>query len=197
MVTTQQNRTVRDGTSATLLLLIVWQNGVSSLTIASLNGHVQVVAELLQHGARVDLQQKVWSLCFSCFVACVRCVQSFIHALRSMYTDCTLQVLFIITLLWSKGQQLSKIEQLALLVTYRWCRVVHHLYCGTLLLIFTIVWQGGLSPLMIASHSGRVQVVAELLQHGARVDMQDEVWSIALSVLLVWELTLMHALHTS
>ena len=39
---------------------------------ASLNGHVQVVAELVQHGARVDMQDKVWSFCISCFelVAC-------------------------------------------------------------------------------------------------------------------------------
>ena len=40
---------------------------------------------------------------------------------------------------------------------------------------FTIVWQDGKSPLMFASQNGHVQVVAELLQHGARSDMQDEV----------------------
>ena len=40
---------------------------------ASLNGHVQVVAELLRHGARVDMQQKVRSCRFLHidFVACV------------------------------------------------------------------------------------------------------------------------------
>ena len=32
-----------------------------------------------------------------------------------------------------------------------------------------------MSPLMMASENGHVQVVAELLQHGASVDMQDEV----------------------
>ena len=32
---------------------------MSPLMFASLNGHVQVVAELLQHGARVDMQDKV------------------------------------------------------------------------------------------------------------------------------------------
>ena len=39
---------------------------------ASLNGHVQVVAELLQHGARVDMPDKVWTFCISRFelVAC-------------------------------------------------------------------------------------------------------------------------------
>ena len=44
--------------------------------------------------------------------------------------------------------------------------------CGTM---FTIVWQGGGSPLIAASLKGHVQVVAELLQHGARVDIQDKV----------------------
>ena len=37
------------------------------------------------------------------------------------------------------------------------------------------VLQDGGSPLMYASHGGHVQVVAELLQHGARVDMQNKV----------------------
>ena len=49
------------------------------------------------------------------------------------------------------------------------------LHCGTMLLIFTIFWQDGWSPLMFASQNGHVPVVAELLQHGARVDMQDKV----------------------
>ena len=55
------------------------------------------------------------------------------------------------------------------------------LHCGTMLLIITIVWQNGRSPLMYASRYGHVQVVAELLQHGAKVDMQDKVWSFHLS----------------
>ena len=42
-------------------------------------------------------------------------------------------------------------------------------------LMFTIVWQDGRGPLMFASLKGHVQVVAELLQHGARVDLQDQV----------------------
>ena len=55
----------------------------------------------------------------------------------------------------------------------RWqCRVVHQLLCGT---TFTIVLQNGWSALMDASLNGHVQVVAELLQHGARVDLQDKV----------------------
>ena len=37
---------------------------------ASQNGHVQVVAELLQHGARVDLQDEVLRFSHD-FVACV------------------------------------------------------------------------------------------------------------------------------
>ena len=47
-----------------IFFTIVWQDEWSSLMLASQNGHVQVVAELLQHGARVDLQQKVWSCRF-------------------------------------------------------------------------------------------------------------------------------------
>ena len=35
------------------------QNGVTSLMLASQNGHVEVVEKLLQHGARVDLQNEV------------------------------------------------------------------------------------------------------------------------------------------
>ena len=40
---------------------------------------------------------------------------------------------------------------------------------------YIIVWQDGWSPLMYASWNGHVQVVAELLQNGAGVDMQDKV----------------------
>ena len=36
-----------------------YQTGWSSLTLASQNGHVEVVDKLLQHGARVDLQDEV------------------------------------------------------------------------------------------------------------------------------------------
>ena len=35
------------------------QTGVSSLMVASFNGHVVVVDKLLQHGATVDLQHNV------------------------------------------------------------------------------------------------------------------------------------------
>ena len=42
-------------------------------------------------------------------------------------------------------------------------------------LMFTFVWQDGWTPLIITSQNGHVQVVAELLQHGARVDLQNEV----------------------
>ena len=42
-----------------LLYVISCQNGVTSLMFASLNGHVEVVDKLLQHGARVDLQDEV------------------------------------------------------------------------------------------------------------------------------------------
>ena len=38
------------------------QNGASPLFMASLNGHVEMVDKLLQHGARVDLQIQVSSL---------------------------------------------------------------------------------------------------------------------------------------
>jgi ankyrin repeat protein len=37
------------------------QDGLSSLMVASFNGHVEVVDKLLQHGATVDLQDKVRS----------------------------------------------------------------------------------------------------------------------------------------
>ena len=37
------------------------QDGVSSLMYASVIGHVEVVDKLLQHGATVDLQDKVRS----------------------------------------------------------------------------------------------------------------------------------------
>ena len=36
------------------------QDGASSLMVASLNGHVDAVDKLLQHGATVDLQSKVY-----------------------------------------------------------------------------------------------------------------------------------------
>ena len=69
---------VQSCTSATLWYIAInfstiWQDGWSSLMIASQSGHVQVVAELLQRGAKVDMQKKVWLFCFSCFefVACV------------------------------------------------------------------------------------------------------------------------------
>ena len=51
------------------------KGGWSALMFASLNEHVEVVAELLQHGARVDIQQKVLLfmkniLCVCCFLSC-------------------------------------------------------------------------------------------------------------------------------
>ena len=42
-----------------LLLCVSHQDGLSSLMVASGNGHVEVVDKLLQHGATVDLQDKV------------------------------------------------------------------------------------------------------------------------------------------
>ena len=36
------------------------QDGVSSLIVASHNGHVEVVDKLVQHGATVDMQTKVF-----------------------------------------------------------------------------------------------------------------------------------------
>ena len=42
-----------------LLYVISCQNGATSLMFASRNGHVEVVDKLLQHGARVDLQDEV------------------------------------------------------------------------------------------------------------------------------------------
>ena len=38
------------------------QDGVSSLILASHNGHVEVVDKLVQQGARVDLQTKVFAV---------------------------------------------------------------------------------------------------------------------------------------
>ena len=35
------------------------KNGATSLMVASQTGHVEVVDELLQHGARVNLREKV------------------------------------------------------------------------------------------------------------------------------------------
>ena len=40
---------------------VSYQDGVSSLMVASEDGHVEVVDKLLQHGATVDLQHKVRS----------------------------------------------------------------------------------------------------------------------------------------
>ena len=42
-----------------IALQLFSQEGWSSLMFASCNGHVEVVDKLLQHGARVDLQNKV------------------------------------------------------------------------------------------------------------------------------------------
>ena len=38
---------------------LFYQDGWSSLMVASQNGHVEVVDKLLQHGARADLQKEV------------------------------------------------------------------------------------------------------------------------------------------
>ena len=35
--------------------------------VASLNGHLEVVDKLVQHGARVDLQAKVCNATYTCF----------------------------------------------------------------------------------------------------------------------------------
>ena len=87
---------------------------------------------------------------------------------------------------WQRSSTPSK------LVFIYWCALtfreticitcMHLLWCSAELYIncivvynFTIVWQGGISPLMLASRDGYVQVVVELLQHGARVDMQKKV----------------------
>ena len=40
----------------------------------------------------------------------------------------------------------------------------------------TFLYQAGWSSLMAASRNGHVEVVDKLLQHGARVDLQDEVY---------------------
>ena len=40
---------------------VSYQDGASSLTAASQEGHVEVVDKLLQHGATVDLEKKVRS----------------------------------------------------------------------------------------------------------------------------------------
>ena len=65
----------------------------------------------------------------------------------------------------------------------------------------TMIWyyfsqQDGGSPLMEASQNGHVQVVAELLQHGARVDLQDKVWSFCISSLLLVDLFSNQHSHT-
>ena len=55
---------------------------------------------------------------------------------------------------------------------------MHQLCCGiynTINVYNNYVMQDGESPLIDASRNGHVQVVAELLQHGARVDLQDKV----------------------
>ena len=41
--------------------------------------------------------------------------------------------------------------------------------------VFTVSSQGGWSSLMVASQNGHVEVVDKLLQHGATVDLQDNV----------------------
>ena len=44
------------------------QDGVSSLMVASLNGHVEVVDELLQHRAKVDLQTEVITMLIHVYI---------------------------------------------------------------------------------------------------------------------------------
>ena len=53
------------------------QNGASSLMAASEKGYVEVVETLLQHGARVDLQNKV------CF--CILYLKSVLHIMQTGY----------------------------------------------------------------------------------------------------------------
>ena len=45
------------------ILCLSRQDGWSSLMVASQNGHVEVVDKLLQHGATVDLKEKVYINC--------------------------------------------------------------------------------------------------------------------------------------
>ena len=53
------------------IIIIVWQDGMSPLMYASQNGHAQVVAELLKHEARVDMQEKVSYFCkFTVYCLC-------------------------------------------------------------------------------------------------------------------------------
>ena len=51
-----------------LLLFIMYtiKDVWSSLIIASLNGHAEVVDKLLQHGATIDLLKEVWSHYSTC-----------------------------------------------------------------------------------------------------------------------------------
>ena len=85
-------------------------------------------------------------------------------------------VLFITTVHVYMLYYIITTQQNRIASLFGWCRIVQYI-SYTMLLIFTIVWQNGRSPLMMASQDGHVQVVTELLQHGAKVDLQDKVWS--------------------
>ena len=56
-----ESKTVFLPNSLPTTLCVPCQDGWSSLMAASLNGHVEVVDKLLQHGATVDLENKVRS----------------------------------------------------------------------------------------------------------------------------------------
>ena len=63
--------------------------------LASLNGHVEVVDKLLQHGATVDLQSQVYSYIYNCM-----CLNSMIfhhHTVSSFWPVVSLAFLFFLS----------------------------------------------------------------------------------------------------
>ena len=69
------------------------QNGYSSLMAASENGHVEVVDKLLQHGARVDLQEEVHFICLNYNILHTSCMSSkhfSLHVIVCTHVPCIL-----------------------------------------------------------------------------------------------------------
>ena len=127
--------------------------------LASEDGHIELIDKLLQHGASVDLQNKV-SCSSSNHFALQLLHQDGLSSL--MVASCSGHVEVVDKLL-QHGASVDLQDQVEL-----------HLLCKTSIFA-TIITQDGWNSLIFASYNGHVKVVDKLLQHGASVDLQNKV----------------------